>query len=170
MKLHLGCGRRKLSGYINIDARDDVGADIVCDVGDLPYSDGEASVIYACHVLEHIPRPLTLRVLGEWRRVLKPGGILRIAVPDFGALVTLYAEGVPLWRIIGPVCGRQDYPQNTHFTIWDWDYLAWVLAESGFHSVRPWCRPDDFPEGWDDYSRAVIDGMPISLNVEAIRG
>ena len=42
-------------------------------------------------------------------------------------------------------------------------------AEEGFRSVRPWYRPDDFPEGWDDYSRAVIEGAPTSLNGEAAR-
>ena len=171
MKLHLGCGRRYLPGWLNVDTRADVGADMVSNILNLDaIGDEEATIIYACHVLEHIPRSRLMDALKEWRRVLKPGGILRIAVPDFGALARLYTEGVPLWRIIGPVCGRQDYPQNTHYTVWDWDYLAWVLAEAGFHSVRPWCRPDDFPEGWDDYSRATIDGSPISLNMEAIRG
>lgn len=172
MKLHLGCGRRYLPGWLNVDTRADVGADIVSDILDLAeIRTGEADIIYACHVLEHIPRPRLMDALKEWHRVLKPGGVLRLAVPNFAELARLYLEeAIPLWRIIGPLMGRQDYPQNTHFAVWDWDYLAWMLSEAGFHSVRPWYRPDDFPDGWDDYSRAVIDGAPISLNVEAIRG
>lgn len=180
MKLHLGCGKRHLDGYINIDSRADVGADVVCDVTDLSqYMDGCADVVYACHVLEHVPRNKTLDVLREWRRVLKPGGILRLAVPDFRALARLYRDDkVPLWRLIGPLVGRQDYPENTHYNIFDYDYLAWHLEQAGFYRVREWgpvtglwYGDDEFNiYNLDDYSRAAVDGKPISLNVEAVRG
>jgi predicted SAM-dependent methyltransferase len=172
MKIHLGCGNRKLDGYVNVDARPDAAADEVADVGALPFPDGSVALIYACHVLEHVPRPDLAGVLAEWRRVLRPDGTLRLAVPDFKALAALYAKGVPLWRLVGPLHGRQNYPENTHFVAFDYDYLAWHLTEAGFHSVRRWTRTSaswDFPVFWDDYSRAEIDGVPISLNVEATR-
>lgn len=171
MRLHLGCGRRHLPGYVNVDARASVHPDVQADIGHLPVEDGAARLIYACHLLEHIRRPDVGIVLAEWRRVLRPGGILRVAVPNFDALAFLYAEGVPLWRLIGPMMGRQDYPENTHYIAFDYDYLAWHLTEAAFHTVRRWSLPHpDFPDGWDDYSQATIDGLPISLNVEAIRG
>ena len=129
----------------------------------------EVAEIYACHVLEHIPRPEVVPTLREWRRVLKPGGLLRVAVPDFEAVSRLYqCHNVPLWRIVGPISGRQDYEQNTHYSVYDYHYLAWQLSQAGFHTITRW-EPDDWqPEGYDDYSRAEIDGVGISLNVGAI--
>lgn len=171
VKLHLGCWHRRLPGYTGVDCREDAGADVVADVRDLgQWDNGEVAEIYACHVLEHIPRPEVLPMLREWRRVLQPGGILRISVPSFTMLSDLYRRGVPLCRLIGALCGRQDYPENTHYSVYDYHYLAWLLTQAGFHSIDLW-EPEDWqPEGYDDYSRAVIDGISISLNLGAIRG
>jgi predicted SAM-dependent methyltransferase len=169
MKLHLGCWQRRLPGWIGVDIRPDAEPDVVADIRllDLWASD-EVEAIYACHVLEHIPRPDLLRTLREWRRILAPGGLLRVAVPDFEALAGLYlVDQVPLWRLIGPLCGRQNYAENTHYVAFDYQYLAWMLTEAGFHTIHRW-QPEDWqPAGYDDYSRAVIDGVPISLNVGA---
>ena len=91
MKLHLGCGHRHLDGFLNIDARTDVNADLVADITALTaFADGDAELIYACHVFEHMPRPQIMDVLAGWHRILKPRGILRLAVPDFAALCKLY--------------------------------------------------------------------------------
>lgn len=171
MKLHLGCGKRHLDGYLNIDARADVGADLVADITNLTsFENEEVEEIYACHVLEHIPRPQVMDVLKHWHRILKPGGILLVSVPDFAALCNLYQDGVPMQRLIGPLCGRQNYPANTHYAVYDYHYLAWLLTEAGFILIRPWTRYDWIPRGWDDYSFAQIDDKTISLNLEARRG
>jgi len=172
IKLHLGCGKRKLPGWVGVDSQADVGADVVADVRYLDHwASGEVAAIYACHVMEHIPRPDVLPTLREWRRVLQPGGKLYVAVPDFSKLAFLYAKlGTPLWRLIGPLCGRQDYPANTHYSVYDYQYLAWLLTEAGFHTIKQRGAFDWQPEGHDDYSRAEIDNLEISLNVEAIRG
>jgi predicted SAM-dependent methyltransferase len=37
INLHLGCGKRKIPGWIGVDSREDVGADVVQDVRDLSY-------------------------------------------------------------------------------------------------------------------------------------
>jgi predicted SAM-dependent methyltransferase len=172
LRLHLGCGKRKLPGWVGVDSRNDVGADVVADVRYLDHwASGEVAAIYACHVLEHIPRPDVLPTLREWRRVLKPGGVLYVAVPDFERLAAMHSyHKIPLWRLIGPICGRQDYPANTHYSVYDYHYLAWLLTEAGYHTVDRWSPEDWQPEGYDDYSRAEIDNLEISLNVEAIRG
>jgi len=167
-KLHLGCGKRKLEGWLGVDSRADVGADVVADVRNLDAWDrGEVQAIYACHVLEHIPRPELLATLREWRRVLKPGGKLKISVPDFGAVVKLYGEGVSFWRLVGLLYGRQDYDGNTHHIGFDYEYLAWMLNEAGFYDIRTWSPVSWLPNGYDDYSMAKIDGRMVSLNVEA---
>ena len=166
--LHLGCGTRKLPGWTGVDSREDAGADVVADVRNLGlWESGEVETIYASHVLEHVPRPDLLQTLREWRRVLRPGGLLRISVPDFGALAALYQEGVSFWRIVGPVYGRQDYEWNTHYIGFDYEYLAWLLGEAGFYDIRHWSPVSWLPAGFDDYSLARINGTLISLCVEA---
>ena len=55
-KLNLGCGDRKLHGFVNIDVREDIKPDVVCDITAINSQyDNEVELIYACHVLEHFP-------------------------------------------------------------------------------------------------------------------
>ena len=169
MFLHLGAGTRKLPGYTSVDIRPEVEPDIVADIETMEgFKNASAEIIYAAHVLEHIPRTHVITVLEEWRRVLKPGGILRLSVPDFMVLAELYLyEGVSMWRITGPLHGRQDYVANTHFVSFDYEYLAWMLGVAGYHNIRHWHPAQDHPSGYDDISLARIDLRYISLNVEA---
>lgn len=169
LRLHLGAGARKLPGYTSVDIRPEVDPDIVADIERLDeFKNASAEVIYAAHVLEHIPRPHILTVLEEWRRVLRPGGTLRLSVPDFKVLAELYLyDDVSMWRITGPLHGRQDYEANTHYISFDYEYLAWMLGTAGYHDIRRWQPWVDHPTDYDDISLAKIDGEFISLNVEA---
>ena len=170
--LHLGCGTRRLPGYCGVDSRPEVEPDVVADVENLEqFEDGSAKIIYASHVLEHIPRPHVLTVLEEWRRVLMPGGTLRLAVPDFLVLAELYLyDGVSMWRVLGPLHGGQDYQANTHYVTYDYEYLAWTLGQAGYYDIRRWNPVAVHPPGYDDISLAKIDGKLISLCVEATAG
>lgn len=56
----------------------------------LPFGDGTADAVYHSHVLEHLPRESALPFILEAKRVLKPGGVLRIVVPDFEYLCRQY--------------------------------------------------------------------------------
>lgn len=145
---------------------------MVADVENLDaFEDGSVDLIYAAHVLEHIPRPHILTVLEEWRRVLKPGGMLRVSVPDFMILAELYLyDSVSMWRITGPLHGRQDYEANTHYVSFDYEYLAWMLGTAGYHDIRRWHPSQIHPLDYDDISLAKIDQRYISLNVEATAG
>jgi SAM-dependent methyltransferase len=58
----------------------------------LPFADASAAVIYSSHTLEHLHRDDAIRALCEARRVLRPGGICRVVVPDVGAIVGWYLE------------------------------------------------------------------------------
>jgi len=58
----------------------------------LPFADASVDVVYHSHVLEHLDRPLVPVFLAEVRRVLKPGGVHRIVVPDLEQLARLYLE------------------------------------------------------------------------------
>ena len=70
--------------------------DVVCwDLrGGIPFADGTFDVVYHSHVLEHIRREAASAFLVECRRVLRPGGILRVVVPDLEQLSRDYLEVV----------------------------------------------------------------------------
>jgi hypothetical protein len=62
--------------------------------GPLPFADCTFEAIYHSHLLEHLRRELALPFLRECHRVLRPGGVLRIAVPDLEAIVRLYLQAL----------------------------------------------------------------------------
>src|SRR4051812_38064813 len=88
--LNLGCGSRPLQGFVNVDLLKAPGVDVVADVsGPLPFDDGSVDLIYASHVLEHLPTGQVQGVLREWRRVLRERGTIMIAVPDLERIAQL---------------------------------------------------------------------------------
>lgn len=77
IKLNLGCGRRKLAGYINIDMRAEVEPDKMLDVakkGLKPWGDNTVDEVRAYDFLEHVPPDQVIFVIDEIWRVLKPNG------------------------------------------------------------------------------------------------
>jgi len=185
LKLHLGCGRRVLPGYVHVDLADFPHVDHRHDVRRLPmFADDSVELVYASHVLEYFDRIEAAAVLEEWRRVLRPGGILRLAVPDFEALVNVYLETDNLDRILGPLYGRWPMAAGEtgdpvclyHRTAYDFRSLQQLLTRAGFRQPRRWDWRAVFVgelAGYDDYSQAYdphldkTHGRLTSLNVEA---
>lgn len=90
MKLHLGCGQRYLTGYVNIDfpssehsVQEKSVADQHADLLSLHYQPESIQEVRLHHVFEHFPRPQACALLASWHSWLKPGGVIRIEVPDF---------------------------------------------------------------------------------------
>jgi len=82
-RLEIGCGNSRLRGFETLDIVGGPNVDYVYDAAKpLPFKDNTFDVIYASHVLEHIPWYKTEEVLTEWIRILKPGGQLEVWVPD----------------------------------------------------------------------------------------
>jgi len=104
--LNLGCGNRFHPDWVNVDfaARDDSVLSHDLRRG-IPFPDEQFEVVYHSHLLEHFSRPFALSFLGETYRVLKRGGITRIAVPDLERVARTYlqaleeaARGDEQWR------------------------------------------------------------------------
>lgn len=174
MKLHIGCGQKYLPGYKHVDVIDSEHIDYVCDARELNMIDaGSASEIYACHILEHVERSDVVDVLKEWYRALKPGGVIRIAVPDFEAIVQEYINNNDLSRYLGLLYGGQTYKYNFHYVTFDFKLLKGMLEAAGFNDVQRYDWKSFLPESYDDYSRAYIphmdfeNGRLMSLNVIA---
>jgi predicted SAM-dependent methyltransferase len=92
LRLHLGCGASRAEGWLNIDI---AGGDARLNLcWELPFADGSADSVYSAHTLEHLDfHTAAPRLLREIHRVLAPGGVVRLAVPDLGALARAYAAG-----------------------------------------------------------------------------
>lgn len=179
LRLHLGCGPRFIPGFLHVDAQPHPHVDLVADVARLEMiPDASVDLIYASHVLEHFGRWEFRGVLTEWRRILKPGGVLRLAVPDFAACAKLYYEnGLAdgLNGLIGLVCGGQRDEHDFHRMIFDEPFLTHELVGLGFRQVRRWDWRDTEHADIDDYSQSYLPhldknrGTLMSLNLEARR-
>jgi len=93
-RLNWGCGTHPQPGWINSDVKDDPGIDISCDIRDgLPLPDATLDYVVSIHALPMIPYPELVPVLEELRRVLRPGGVLRLALPDLDVAIGAYQRG-----------------------------------------------------------------------------
>lgn len=174
MKLHIGCGKKYIPGYKHLDVINFDHIDFVCDTRKLTMIDDlSVSEIYACHILEHVERNEVVSVLREWNRVLKVGGILRVAVPDFEAVVAEYQINKDLQCFQGLLYGGQTYDYNYHHVAFDYIVLKQFLLEAGISDVDRYDWRDFLPEDYDDFSRAYLPhldfekGRLMSLNVVA---
>lgn len=174
IKLHLGAGDVILEDYINIDIRKLTGIDFAIDITRLSFIGNDmVDEIYTCHTLEHISHTTNMAILTEWRRVLKIGGKLLISVPDFDKIVEVYqASNGSIWDIKSPLMGEQDYPEDAHYSVYNFAYLKQILLHVGFASVRAMTKRDSVTDkDWSFRKLKTAAGKQfvISLNVIATK-
>jgi predicted SAM-dependent methyltransferase len=176
MKLHLGCGEKYIPGFIHVDVQDYPHVDYRVPVDRLSFAaDGSVDLIYACHVLEHFGRHETDQVLAEWFRVLRQGGVLRLAVPDFAAVASRYQQTGNLSELIGLVSGGQRNEYDFHKMVFDEKLLRERLLKAGFSRVYRYDWRHTEHSWLDDYSQAYLphmekeNGRLMSLNLEVIK-
>lgn len=195
IRLNLGCGWRNFGeDWIHIDGGEYPhlkGRDITS----LLFDNDSVDLIYSSHVFEYFDREKGSKVLKEWYRVLKEGGILRIAVPDFEQMARLYSEGkFPLENFLGPLYGKmkmgmkgpneENSPTIYHKTVYDFSSLKELLEKTGFKNIRKYDWKTTNPhDKIDDHSQSYLpskefistpsnpfdkeNGYLISLNLEA---
>ncbi|QJR11709.1 hypothetical protein DSM104443_02791 [Usitatibacter rugosus] len=143
--LDVGCGNNCHPNFINLDFSWHPGIDICWDITrPLPLESQSVRGIYTEHCLEHVPLEAGDRLLGEFRRILKPGGSLRIVVPDGSLYLNNYASDLPL-----PYAAEDSYrgiytPMMSvnrimrkygHAFIYDFATLRRLLESHGFRSI-----------------------------------
>lgn len=158
LKVNVGCGQNIVDGWINLDLTND--PRVICwDCRrSLPFDDNSVSAIFTEHVFEHLYHPdETMAFLAECRRILEPGGVVRIVVPDVGKYLRLYGngwDGLIYTRDLAKVDGgyRDGWLQTTYATQmemmnaifrqgvehkygWDAETLMRVMREAGFQQV-----------------------------------
>ena len=96
--LNVGCGQRFHADWVNVDLVPADSSVRACDISKgLPFDDGQFDAVYHSHVLEHLDPAAGRALLAECLRVLKPGGVVRIVVPDLEQIATclLYTSPSP---------------------------------------------------------------------------
>lgn len=160
LKLHLGCGKRDFGPeWRHIDTQDLPHIDYH-DVTRLPFIDGSCSLIYASHLIAYFDRHEIVPILKEWNRVLKPGGVLRLATPDWNVLRKLKNP------MIGPLYGKMNEPAIYHKTVYNKTDLVKLLEAAGFYKCRLYDHKKTEHADFDDHSAAYFEGKLISLNIE----
>ncbi len=179
-KVHLGCWHRFIPGFIHVDLCDLPHINYKSEIDRLPFFvDESLELIYCSHALEYFDREKAREVLKEWWRVLEPGGILRLAVPDFQALINIYQKTGDLDRVLGPLYGKMSIDAEHgpltlyHKTTYDKVSLSNILEECGFIKPRIWDWRETEHANIDDHSQAYFPhmqkdtGILLSLNLQA---
>ena len=139
LKLHLGCGRNYLEGYINIDLPSEdqelmkAKADVYKDIRDLEYSDNSIDEIRNHHLLEHFTRQEALKLLLQWRNWLKPDGFLVIETPDFEKCIELFlkSDTKTKFKIARHIFGSHESDWAIHKDFWDKAKFEFILSKLG---------------------------------------
>ena len=171
----MGCGKRNFGpDWIHIDGGNHDHLDYN-DVRKLDFANDSVDLIYCSHLLEYFDRSEITEVLKEYKRVLRKGGILRIAVPDFEQMAKLYVEkNYGLHNFLGPLYGRMQMKDSFiyHKTTYDFSELKSTLESSGFSNVDRYDWRKTEHSQFDDHSQAYLPHMDkergtlISLNVQ----
>ncbi|WP_347988733.1 methyltransferase domain-containing protein [Methylomonas sp. AM2-LC] len=165
-KFHLGCGTIFIKGYLNIGWWTHLGEDAlyanpngVADtylynhdlVKGIPAADNSLEVVYHSHLLEHLSNLEGIDFIAACYRVLQPGGLLRILVPDLELWAKNYINGNQFffdeYRRLGLENNSDLYPTNGavfmgmlhnhgHKMGYDFDTLKSVLQQAGFERIR----------------------------------
>lgn len=140
IKLNIGCGANKLTGFINIDSQESNAPDLVFDItkGLLPYEENSVDEILFSHCIEHIEEKYHDAVLTDFWRVLRPDGILYISYPEFLKCVEAYSTNLRGQRDFfkATIYGRQSHPGDFHVTLMDTPFFKNRLKRIGFYNVR----------------------------------
>ena len=93
--LNLGCGTRFHTQWSNVDFISTCKGVIALDLRKgIPFQDSYFDVVYHSHLLEHFPKNAALPFMMECYRVLKPGGVIRVAIPDLERIASLYLQAL----------------------------------------------------------------------------
>lgn len=175
-RLNWGCNTDTPAGWINSDMKVGPGIDISCDIRDgLPLDENSLDYAASIHALPEVPFPDLLPVLRELRRVLKPGGILRLALPDLDKGIRAYLSGDRDYFLIpdedAKTMGGKFSVQMTWYgysrTLFTHDFIEELLLKAGFRHVNR-CAHQQTSSGFPEITE-LDNRERESLFVEAVK-
>ncbi|GAA2758383.1 hypothetical protein GCM10009872_37430 [Actinopolymorpha rutila] len=190
-KLQIGAGRTSLDGWLSTDISPGFDGSVYLDASKaFPFGDAVFDVVYSEHMIEHISWDGGLFMLSEVRRVLKPGGVVRMATPDLEVLLGLYnrdqsalGEKYVQWitdRFL-PHVGVYDpsFVINNAFRNWGHQFLydgklmEMALLRAGFADIKR-CSPGESEHaelrGIESHGKHVADEAMATFETMAYEG
>ena len=145
LRLHLGCGRTILPGWVNVDRVKLPGVDVVADLEQcravpLPFADGSVDEFLMSHVIEHIGD--TLGLMQELHRIARPGAVLVARTP--------YGSSDDAW---------EDPTHVRPYFIQSWGYFSMPYYWNKDYSYRADWQPELLQLAM---SEAEFGGIPAS--------
>lgn len=144
--INVGCGRNVNPDFFNIDFKLYEGVDMAHDLRKpLPIASGVVGGAFSEHCLEHLDLDVARLVLRELHRVMAPGAVLRISVPDGETYIRNYVSGSPMPYAeedrldagYTPIMSvNRIFYGSRHRFIYDFATLALLLTDSGFGEVK----------------------------------
>lgn len=150
-KLHLGCGDKRLPGWVNMDGRPTPAADIVGDAFAILRSIPQGSLqwIYASHFIEHVHPDKLPELFVLMHSALAPGGKLSVVTIDLGGIYQnrymSNRNGANWNSALYGETNSTDHPYAAHRQCFDYGSLSRLFDETGFASVRSW-QPEEYAE------------------------
>ena len=147
-RLNWGCGPRPEAGWVNSDRKEGPGIDLSCDIRDgLPVESDAFDYAVSVHALPELTYPDLVPALRELRRVLKPGGVLRLVLPDLDKGIRAYQANDRDYFLIpdheAETIGAKLILQLLWYgysrTLFTHDFIEEMLIKAGFGAVAR-CR------------------------------
>lgn len=144
-RLNWGCGASGEPGWINSDIKEGPGIDLPCDIRDgLPLESDSIDYAVSIHALPELTYPDLVPALTELHRVLTPGGVLRLSLPDLLRGVDAYERGDHSYFLIpdedARTIGGKLAVQLTWYgysrSLFTPDFAQELLLKAGFKSVN----------------------------------
>jgi predicted SAM-dependent methyltransferase len=177
-KLQLGAGPTSLPGWLNTDLAPSAPGIVLLDATKpFPIADGMFDYVFSEHMIEHVPWKDGIFMLRECRRVLRPGGTVRIATPDLEVFLRLrghegdgregryvhwvtdrYMADRPVYKATFVI--NNLFREFGHEFLYDGELLALALAEAGFPGARraePGQSGDPNLRGIESHGKVVRD-------------
>lgn len=138
LRLNIGCGHIQYDDYINVDARELPGVDVVAQAVNMPFTAGEVHEISSAHLVEHFTLHVLDRVLlPYWKSLLIPGGQLTTVAPDGAAMLAAVNDGSMSFEDFRVVLfGAQDYDGDFHYNLITPDSFHDALSRAGFVGIE----------------------------------
>lgn len=124
----------------------------------IPLKDNSVDLIYSCHFLQKYSYDDSVDILRELKRILKPGEVMRVSVPDFFLISDKYLKSKCKLGEVNKLL------MNEAKQVLDFVQIQKILVQAGFYAIKRY-NQENFP--MDDLSSYDINGEIISLNVEA---
>lgn len=170
--IDLGCGDPEHSYKtpegepLRVDLREEVQPDYRCDIRKLPFGTGEFDIVFSSHTLEHFSVAEVPDIMDEWTRILKPGGEMRLMLPNLEWAARQIMNGEVDNNVMNVLYGKQSYDLNYHKVGFTPGVIQRLLVGRGFkHFVWDFHTYNMLVRAWKEKPAGMLEDGTIPEGV-----